>query len=340
MRILVLATAARFGGALTVLQSLHTFAVRNATVHDWVFLVGPGVLSPAPGVEVVVDERLQRSRYRRLALDLGLGKGAIAAHKPDVVVSLHNTMPPGLKARTVLYVQQSIPFQDEMDFSFLNSAQRGLATYQNIIGALIKNSVRKCDLVVVQSQWMRSAIQKTVRDDVTDIVVATVAVPEVHVRDRSDFDPRAFIYPTNGVVYKNDQVILDAVELIPAAHVTLTTTGPPRPGVEFAGRLPREELLRRMAAATLVFPSLFETVGLPLLEARCLGVPILAADLPYAHEALEGYSNVAYFDPRDPVALAALMRHVIQGGMAPTTPSTIAKDAGGWAHVLQAIEAL
>ena len=42
-------------------------------------------------------------------------------------------------------------------------------------------------------------------------------------------------------------------------------------------------------------PSLVETVGLPLLEAMSLNVPVLAADRPYAHDICE--DAAVYFDP-------------------------------------------
>ena len=44
----------------------------------------------------------------------------------------------------------------------------------------------------------------------------------------------------------------------------------------------------------MVFPSYIETYGLPLIEAASLGVPIIAADLPYAREVLDGYEGVTF----------------------------------------------
>lgn len=339
MRILVLATAARVGGALTVLRSLYDFARGTTDSHEWVFLVGVGVVPAAPGVEVVVVPELQRSRYRRLALDLGFGTGVITRHKPDVVVSLHNTMPPRLQCHTLLYIQQSIPFQDQINFSLLNAGERSLAIYQHAIGPLIIRSARACDTVVVQTRWMRDAVTAATGVKPGDIVVAPISMPDVRVpEDRPPFDPSTFIYPTNGAVYKNDRLILEALAQVPDARVTLTVAGQPQPQVEYAGRLPREELLRRLSAATLVFPSLFETVGLPLLEARSLGVPVLAADLPYAREVLEGYPHAAFFDPRDASTLAARMREVMRGELAPGPPSRLPDQQAGWEPVLKAIE--
>ena len=52
----------------------------------------------------------------------------------------------------------------------------------------------------------------------------------------------------------------------------------------------------------MVFPSLAESFGLPLVEAMAAGCPVAAADRPYARE-VAGPAAV-YFDPLDPRALA------------------------------------
>ena len=43
-------------------------------------------------------------------------------------------------------------------------------------------------------------------------------------------------------------------------------------------------------------------------EVRSFGKPILAADLPYAHETAAGYDKVRFFDPGDAEQLANLMQ--------------------------------
>ena len=48
---------------------------------------------------------------------------------------------------------------------------------------------------------------------------------------------------------------------------------------------------------------------MPITEFRCFGKPILAADLPYAHESAAGCEHVRFFDPDDTNALADSMMH-------------------------------
>jgi glycosyltransferase involved in cell wall biosynthesis len=78
------------------------------------------------------------------------------------------------------------------------------------------------------------------------------------------------------------------------------------PGVVALGYLDRMDLRRAYRSATLlVMPSLVETVGLPLIEAMSAGVPILAADRPYAHDVCG--DAAIFFDPLDSGDLASKM---------------------------------
>ena len=70
---------------------------------------------------------------------------------------------------------------------------------------------------------------------------------------------------------------------------------PPRPH----GELP--DLFR--SAQIFVFPSLYESFGLPPLEALCAGTPVVCSDLEILREILG--PAALYADPRDPAAFAA-----------------------------------
>jgi glycosyltransferase involved in cell wall biosynthesis len=52
-----------------------------------------------------------------------------------------------------------------------------------------------------------------------------------------------------------------------------------------------------LGARALLFPSLAEGFGLPLVEAAALGTPVIASDLPVIREVLGDYP--VYLDPVD-----------------------------------------
>jgi glycosyltransferase involved in cell wall biosynthesis len=79
--------------------------------------------------------------------------------------------------------------------------------------------------------------------------------------------------------------------------------------VRFLGHVPYAEILRYYRGAlALVFPSLLETFGHPLLEAMLAGTPIIASDIPSFHEVAE--DAALYFPPGDPEQLAAAIERV------------------------------
>jgi alpha-1,3-rhamnosyl/mannosyltransferase len=69
-------------------------------------------------------------------------------------------------------------------------------------------------------------------------------------------------------------------------------------GILTTGFLAPEELAAVLAGAeALVFPSLYEGFGLPVLEAMALGVPVLCSDRASLPEV--GGDAVVYFNPED-----------------------------------------
>ena len=50
-----------------------------------------------------------------------------------------------------------------------------------------------------------------------------------------------------------------------------------------------------------------------MLEARYMETIVLASDLPFAHEALDGYKNAYFFQYSDENKLADIMEELIKG---------------------------
>ena len=104
--------------------------------------------------------------------------------------------------------------------------------------------------------------------------------------------------------HKNLQVVLHGMEKVrrSLSEATLFMTCPldhplcRQDGIVGLGYLNRAELRQAYELATcLIQPSLVETVGLPLIEAMLMQVPVLVADRSYAHDVCQ---TVAwYFDP-------------------------------------------
>lgn len=145
-----------------------------------------------------------------------------------------------------------------------------------------------------------------------------------------------FVYVADGEGHKNHALLLQAWQLLaeqglrPTLALTLTERDGPalalleaarKAGlyhVQTLGALSHAEVLalyRRSRA--LVFPSRSESFGLPLLEARQAGLPIVAGELDFVRDVCE---PVQTFDPQSPRSLARAVRRFLGQAEAPLNP--------------------
>lgn len=321
MRIVVNDIAASTGGALTVLKEFYNCVRENDRENEWIFLLGDHLLEETDNIKIKVLKDVKASGLKKLQFDFFTGKKYIGDLKPDVVFSLQNIITFGLRTPQLVFIHQSIPFQQIKKFSFFKKGERKLAVYQYLIGAIIKLSAKKSDRVIVQTQWMRQAVCDSCRLQPDKVVKVTPNVKGVLAcTDASVFQKDRFFYPTIPQSYKNNGAIIKASQLLKQKGLdhTVILTLPEkdsREHIRCVGRIPYEQVLEHYAAGTLVFPSYMETFGYPLAEARKVGTVILAADTPFARELLDGYENGYFFDPFRPEELADLMKQVIDGNI-------------------------
>jgi glycosyltransferase involved in cell wall biosynthesis len=86
---------------------------------------------------------------------------------------------------------------------------------------------------------------------------------------------------------------------------------PVRGAVLFPGYVPDEDLPAIYAGAqALVFPSLYEGFGLPVLEAMACGIPVAASSASSIPEV--GGEAALYFDPTDTGGITATIRRLLR----------------------------
>ena len=135
-------------------------------------------------------------------------------------------------------------------------------------------------------------------------------------------DSNRFLFVGGRNYYKNFSVVLDALQLVPES--TLLVAGPPLTPCEkkrvqdlkIADRIEvihasDEELIQLYASCSaLIFPSLMEGFGLPILESFAANCPVICSDIPVFHEI--GGNAAIYFAPDSPEQLADAMRRNIK----------------------------
>ena len=136
-----------------------------------------------------------------------------------------------------------------------------------------------------------------------------------------------FVYVADGEAHKNHRRLLQAWALLAEQGLRprlALTLGPrdaalagelpalrQRCGAEVhnLGQLGHDQALALLASSrALIFPSLGESFGLPLIEAQQLGLPIVAAELDYVRDVC---TPVQSFDALSPVSIARAVRRFL-----------------------------
>lgn len=318
--ILVYDVAAGETGALAVLMDFHrqVLASQDKTTR-WVFVVGSVPLSESGNVTVLHFPWVKKSWAHRLFFDIVMMKRLVKRYGIDRIYSMQNLTVPRVSQEQIVYLHNCLPF---ITHRFTLTEPR-LWLYQNILGPMMKRSIRKARRVIVQTQWMRQACVRYA--DPARVAVVPPKINRGYVipyRDTPE-SRRIFFYPAAPLPYKNHIAIIDACRQMQADDycVIFTFTGNESRyarrlyrlvrekglNIQFNGTLPRKKVFELYANSVLLYPSLAETFGMPLMEARLAGSFICASALPYSKEVLAGYENALFFDPNDHRGLKDIM---------------------------------
>ena len=344
MRIIVNDIAASKGGAMTVLKQFYDYIRENDTQNEWIFMLGEKYLEETQNIKVECFPQIKSSRIKKLLFDCFFGKRIVNKFNPDIILSLQNIIVFGAKVPQMVYIHQSIPFQDVKKFSFLKGDERPLAIVQHLIGFLIKLSAKKANKVFVQTEWMREAVATKV-GIAREKIITTFPEIELFELDKNKFDSKRFFYPTGNLTYKNINSIVKACDILNArgmddfeVRLTLSEGTVKHKNIKCIDYIGRERLQLEYQSATLVFPSYIETIGLPLLEARSCETIVLASDMPFSREGIEDYENGYFFNPFKPEELAKLMEKVICGEIQRRTDTVkLPGKQNGWAKLVEEV---
>lgn len=330
MKIIVFDVPAVDGGALAVLKYLEKEVKEDPSKDvEWIFITSKPFIKEEVNVKNVRFPWIKKSWFHRLFFDFIIAPQLVKKYEVDKIVSLQNLIIPRTKIKQYVYIHQSLPFS-KIRFSLIGN--RKMWIYQNLIGYLIFNSIKKSHKVIVQTEWMKIACNKKNVIDKNNIEVIR---PNIDIDVKRKFKPTAkhlstFFFPAGAYEYKNHSLIIDACKKIHQKYknnyqVIFTINGDENENaidmkrdaekyqlnIKFVGNLSRAEVFEQYSKSVLLFPSYIETFGLPLLEARLHHGIILAADTDFSKEVLNGYENSFFFDPFNSQELSELMIQII-----------------------------
>jgi glycosyltransferase involved in cell wall biosynthesis len=189
---------------------------------------------------------------------------------------------------------------------------------------LFKLAVRiKRPIIYVQTSYIESLFRATIGDNFHVRVVGSPVSEKGGGRknkmDISDDYPLTFIYPAYYYPHKNHSFLLNKNRLFKelGCEVVFTISNEDIASesssvnhVKFVGSLERAELLALYASSNaLIFPSLNESLGLPLLEAQVFGLPIIAPNLPYVKAVISDYY---VYDVGDDISFGNALRDCVR----------------------------
>ncbi len=245
----------------------------------------------------------------------------------DTVLCFGN-LPPlfKLRGRVVVFLQNRYLINDVRLDDFPLKIRVRLAMERLWLFARMANA----DELVVQTPTMKRLLEARTQGRVPVRILPFMAecngytrnAPQEQAQRRESCD---FLYVASGEPYKNHLRLIEAWGLLaeeglfPSLRLTLDEASfrtlcreieemRQRYGLKVAnmGVLSHGDVLALYKNVdALIYPSAFESFGLPLIEARQAGLPVLAPELDYVRDVLDPEQT---FDPESPVSIARAVK--------------------------------
>lgn len=320
-RVFIHATNVHQGGGRSLLDALLT------VIHDkveFVLSLDTRMSTPIEMAHNTQIKRIKPSVVQRLGAEIGLARNVTS----DDVVLCFGNLPPLFKLRghTLVFVQNRYLIDDVNLSAFPLRVKLRLAMERLWLSRKMSNASE----FVVQTPTMKRLLEKKTRGRVPVRILPFVAepngyarsVPHARARNENNYD---FVYVASGEPHKNHRRLIEAWSLLaeegmfPSLCLTLDEVCcatlchemeamRQQHGLKVtnAGRLSPEDVLAlyRNAGAS-IYPSTFESFGLPLIEARQAGLPVLAAELDYVRDVLDPEQT---FDPESAMSIARAVK--------------------------------
>jgi glycosyltransferase involved in cell wall biosynthesis len=300
-------------------------------------MAGPGqVLLPWLMRHLALAKAL-RSLFQAFQDHLGYDlTGEIERLEPDLVHFPQSVMDPLTLSLPCVLTLHDIQQEYHPEFFTAQELQFRQRTY--------KPSAEKASLIITDSEFTRQTLVEKYQVPATKVYSIFMGVD--HTVFRSDHSqeelqrlkekyclPEQFAFcPANTWPHKNHVRLVRAWALLrryASVHCPLVLTGKAREGhgiflaeverlglqreVLFLGYVPRREMSLLYAAASfLIFPSLFEGFGLPVLEAMASGCPVACSNLTTPPEIAGGAALL--FDPYSEEEIAEAARRLLEDG--------------------------
>ena len=309
------APSAYTGGGLIILKSLlnnYTSKVPLKAFLD--FRVANSIKLPV----LSYVHWVRPSIFSRLAAEWKL---FLTAKKIDTVLCFSSVPPLFRNAGYVFVFHQNLILLKKSTLRIFSFIKEIKFIFLRFFCYIFQSNVQE---FIVQTQHMEKALKNWYRKKTK---VRTIPFFDSISLSLSSNIRKDFVYIADGAEHKNHHRLLKAWSLLgKRGHkpTLLLTLGPQdkalisevnslcrNEGLEIynKGKIENKEVLEIYKnSKALIFPSLFESFGLPLIEASQIGLPIIASELDYVREVCE---PVETFDPESTISIMrAVLRYI------------------------------
>lgn len=298
MRIAVVDVAAQDGGAASVLNDFVDRLIEREKENDWYIITSVLNMKESSNVHNLKFPEVKHSWIHRLWWEYTTFKKLVKKLHIDIIFSLQNNGLPIKEVKQVVYVHNILLVQNKIKFSWLNPLERKLAIYSYVLAPYVRYSWRYVDRLIVQGNSVKEQTEKY-------FLKEKIFVCRPHIKseqqEKAKDKIKGFIYPTSVWVYKNFELVVEAVKKLEAQgkdiEVLITITGDENSyarkikrealgtkGIHLIGPQERKYILESYQDYGLLLVSKLESFSMPILEAMNSQTVIVALDLPYVRD--------------------------------------------------------
>jgi len=320
------------GGGKTLLDSLLKIEIKQLNV---ILITDSRYQIQSEFLKKFLIKVISHTFYSRFSAEYWLKR---KVKQEDIVLCFSN-LPPlfNLKGRVCVFVHNRLLIENvSLDgFSFKSK------TLLNIQRLWIRKRAKFADSFIVQTVSMKNLMIKIFSNKKSIFIIPfTGLVINKKTKENSGFDISkinnlSFAYVATGEPHKNHKNLINAWVLMakknyfPTLYLTIDRDDSPeihllinesilthKIKIINFGYIPHKEIMSLYENIdALIFPSMLESFGIPLLEAEFKGLGILASELDYVRDIINPDQT---FDPSSPISiLRAIERY--SGNMAPSS---------------------
>lgn len=339
-RFLLYAPNVHTGGGFVLLQSILRSWPKDLSFFAWLDVRAYDRVELPENGKV---EWVSPSFSSRLKSEFNLAREGSSS---DRVLCFHG-LPPLLRNRArIVIFQQNRNYLGLVPLKIFSWRTRQRLRLEQTVAHMFRG---RCSEYWVQTPSMARDLKRWYGEDPVSISVLpfSQAIPPIVQSENVHWD---FLYPADGEAHKNHRCLVEAWVLLaqngckPSLALTLSSRDESLVAwieeqitayalsIAILGYLPYDKLLSAYGKSrALIFPSIGESFGLPLIEARQAGLPIVASELDFVRDVCE---PVETFYPNSPTSIARAVRRFIRDSELPIHPVSASEFLnavrGGW----------